>query len=59
LYPANDIRAAAAAKHSGEALATARSRGKRLKRIYRMSAIIKDTAAGADLLTRIKAFVRA
>jgi hypothetical protein len=59
LYPANDIRAAAAAKHNGEALATARSRGKRLKRIYRMSAIIKDTAAGADLLTRIKAFVRA
>lgn len=54
-----DIRHAAYAQHAQDALRTARGAQKRIRRIYSMSAIIKDTSAGADLFGRILAFVRA
>ena len=57
-YHSQDIRAAAHKEgDTSDALALARSDKRRLRRIYMMSDIIKDTSAGADLLGRIKAFV--
>jgi hypothetical protein len=60
-YHTTDIRNATTAsiRDGGEALASARSPKKRLRRIYTMSAIIRDTSAGADLYKRLLAFVSA
>lgn len=54
-----DIRSASKAKFSQDTLASVRSSGKRRRRIYTMSAIIRDTSAGADLYKRFLAFVKA
>ena len=58
-YHSGDIRNAAHAKHAQDALAKVRSEEKRLRRIYTLSAIIKDTSAGADLYKRFLAFLTA
>ena len=58
-YHSEDIRNAARATNAGDALAKVRSSAKRIRRIYTMSAIIRDTSAGADLQKRFLAFVTA
>ena len=60
-YHPSDIRSAAAQEqarqHMGEVLLKARR--SRRPRIYPLKNIIKDTSAGADILTRFEAFLRA
>jgi len=60
-YPPDDIRSLALAEQAqqkrGSVLAGGRTR--RAVRIYTMGAIITDTSAGADLYSRILAFIKA
>lgn len=58
-YHKSDIRSAARARHAQDTLSVVRSGQKRLKRIYTMGAIMRDTSAGSALYDRILAFVRA
>jgi hypothetical protein len=58
-YHAGDIRNAARNTRSQDGLIDVRSAKKRLKRIYTLSSLIKDMAAGSTLEQRILAFVRA
>lgn len=58
-YHKNDIRSAARNIRSEDPLITARSPQKRLKRIYTLSSLVQDMAAGSQLYDRILAFVRA
>lgn len=58
-YHRNDIRAATRGKNSTDLLVETRSSGRRLKRIYKLSSIMRDTSAGSSLYDRMLAFVRA
>lgn len=58
-YHKEDIRAASVGLLAGDKLEKVRSAPKRLKRIYLLEAIMKDTSAGPSLYDRILAFVRA
>ena len=58
-YHTRDIRNAAKDKNAQDALAEVRSAEKRIRRIYTLSAIIRDTSAGADLYKRFLAFLSA
>lgn len=58
-YHKDDIRKAAQGIKAEETLYRARSSAKRLKRIYTLSNIMRDTSAGSALYDRILAFVKA
>lgn len=58
-YHKDDIRTAAAARHTEESLLVSRSSAKRLKRIYKLSSLMQDMSAGSALYDRILAFVKA
>jgi hypothetical protein len=62
-YARDDIRAASDKEQEkqlmGEVLGKARSFERRTRYSYPLKNIIKDTAAGADLLGRIRAFLEA
>jgi hypothetical protein len=58
-YHKEDIRAAAVGILAEDKLAKVRSAPKRLKRIYLLESIMRDTSAGSGLYDRILAFVRA
>jgi hypothetical protein len=58
-YHKEDIRAASVGLLAPDKLEKVRSSPKRLRRVYTLSSILKDTSAGAGLYDRILAFVRA
>jgi len=58
-YHKNDIRSASRQRHSADSLHLVRSAQKRLKRIYTLANIMRDTSAGSSLYDRMIAFVKA
>jgi hypothetical protein len=58
-YHKNDIRAAMRARHIQDSLGVLRAPAKRLKRIYTLGNLLRDTSAGSALYDRILAFLKA